>query len=196
MTDTKQIVLFVGYNPHNLKIFKEKLENNCKIISLISGDEAIALITTIAPDVVALVEPVTHQVERAAFIGMHAAEIAHDMNGSLAIISSCMTLLEKKYPDETKLATVRQAAEKVINTIKTILQNSHEDNESIVGEFSIHSVIESELELFALDSFFKKQVYVERCFADLPPYFGNVFDFRRCFGNLIKNAVDSMHGRE
>lgn len=134
--------------------------------------------------------------ERAAFIGMHTAEIAHDMNNPLAVINLNMSLLEAKYPGEKKLETVNKSVEKIISIIRSILQASREDNDHKTSDFCINDVIESELKLFELDSFFQKQVKVEKNLQQLPYFRGQVSHFSRCIGNLIKNAVDSLHGRD
>lgn len=134
--------------------------------------------------------------ERAAFIGMHTAEIAHDIRNPLATISINMSMLEEMYPDEKKLQAIGKSVEKIISIIKTILQAGREDNKQDTQDFSINDVIESELKLFEMDAFFRTQVKVEKKLEKLPLFRGQISHFNRCVGNLVKNSIDALHGRD
>lgn len=135
------------------------------------------------------------KVERSAFVGMHTAEIAHDMNNPMAIIKLYLSILELKYPDEKKFQVINESVGKIISIIRRTLQSGRQESDQIIAEFCINEVIESELKLFELDAFFKAEVKVEKKLQKLPLFRGQISHFNRIIGNLIKNAVDALYGR-
>lgn len=136
------------------------------------------------------------QAERKAFIGIHTAEIAHDMSNPLALINLNLSVLVAKYPAESKLVMIRHSVERIVSIIRSILQAGTELDDKKIKEFSLNEIIESELKLQELDLFFKKQVRVEKVLGDLPLYRAQISHFQRWVGNLIKNSIDALHGCE
>jgi two-component system, sensor histidine kinase and response regulator len=133
--------------------------------------------------------------ERAAFIGTHTAEIIHNLNNPLTILSGNLVLLKTKYPNEEKINTAQKALDRMCEIIRTILHTGRHDKEKNIQDVSINEVIENELKLFESDSFFKYEVKLEKDLKPLSLVRGYYAHFSQSIGNLIKNGIDALHGR-
>lgn len=134
--------------------------------------------------------------EKAAFVGMHTAEIVHNMKNPLAALIGNMHFLAQKYPDEKYVDKSRSAIERLRETINGILESTRQSNDCSVRPVDINEVIRNELKILEADSFLKYEVKVSLQLAELPPIDGQPSHFAQTFGNLLKNAIDAMHGRE
>lgn len=134
--------------------------------------------------------------EKAAFLGVHTAEIVHNLKNPLAILKGTLSSLEKNYPTEPKVKTAMSALERMHDIIRTILISGRQNEDLSVQAVNLNDIIKTELKLLETDDFFKYQVRLTQNFRDIPTVEGVPTYFSQCFGNLIKNAIESMHGRE
>lgn len=133
--------------------------------------------------------------EKMAFIGIHTAEIVHNLNNPFAILKGSVQVLASKFPVQEDVERVMRAINRIQDIIRTILETSRLVSDQSVRELALNHILKSELELFKNDSFFKHQVRVELELSELPSFRGRPSDFSQSFNNLIKNAIDAMYGR-
>jgi signal transduction histidine kinase len=135
--------------------------------------------------------------ERLAFMGMHVAEIVHNLKNPLTIIMGGIEILQSSYPDEEVVGWVQSGCEKLSSIVKTILSTSKDGKNVEKQEVNINETINSELELFKAKDFFKNKVDVElELTEDIPSVWGVRSHFSQSLGNIIGNAIDAMYRSE
>lgn len=134
--------------------------------------------------------------EKVAFIGSHVAELVHNLNGPLSVLDYSYNYLTRKYPDDSKIPRGRMAVTKLMDIVKSILHTTAAETMRLIDRVDVRPILTSELKLLELDSFFKYSIEVSTEFNDVPMVQANPAHLSQCFGNLIKNAVESLYERE
>jgi two-component system sensor histidine kinase/response regulator len=134
--------------------------------------------------------------EKAAFLGMHAAEIVHNLNNPLTLMHMNLYFLQNQYPDEKRLGNIAKAIERMRDIIKSILLSTRGSGAEQIEDIQINDVLRNEIKLFEVDAFFKHEITTEMELSDLPSVRGQYVHFSQSFGNLIRNAVDALYKRD
>jgi PAS domain S-box-containing protein len=134
--------------------------------------------------------------EKAAFIGSHTAEIVHNLNGPIAIMDASLRILEQSYPEDKWIKKALNASEKIIDTVKSILQTTSNNYNENVQEVDLNLILNSELKLLEADSFFKYNVELKTSLGKIPKIKASPNHFSQCFSNLIKNALEALYETE
>lgn len=130
--------------------------------------------------------------EKMAFLGMHIAEIIHNLKNPLAIIKGYAELIKMRYPYIEEISKIDDGSKNISDIINTILTTSREENITKRKKININQVIENELNLLKSDSFFKNNVAVDLTLSPLPNIYGVFSHFGQIFGNIIVNAIHAM----
>ena len=130
--------------------------------------------------------------ERMAFIGMHSAEIVHNLRNPLTVLLGNLGVIKRKYPDEKRCDDVVKAAKRIQDIITMILNSVRTSYENEKKEMNINIVLQEELDFLKIDDFFKLKVTADVQFDDLPKFRAVTSHMSQIFGNLIKNAVEAM----
>ena len=141
-----------------------------------------------------LLENQLFQAERLATVGTVASGIVHNLKNPLTGIMGYTDLLKVKYPKEDFIASIQNAVNLMRDMVENILakgrrQHKHE-------WINLHHLLQRELEFLETDPFFKREIKTEVSFgADVPSFWGTYTDLSQIFGNLLRNAVESMYNR-
>lgn len=135
------------------------------------------------------------RIEQAAFIGIHAAEIVHNLSNPLAIVMGNIELLKRIYPDEKRVGKLSSAVNNMQVVIRSILQVGKQEHKR-TENLDINTLLRDELKLLESEQFLKYQVTTTLDLKELPPIKGQASHFLQSFGNLIKNAIESMYESE
>ena len=134
--------------------------------------------------------------ERMAALGKFTAGIVHNLNNPLQSIMGYAYLISEEYPDNKMVMSLMKAAETMKDMIITILNNAINENKTSIVDIDFNKLLADQVNLFKANSFFKHQVTKKLKFKPLPSYSGVYSHFSQSLGNLIKNAIDSMHDSE
>lgn len=153
---------------------------------------------------------------RHSWAGRRVTGILHNLNTPLQVISFHSELLAQKGEEEQallscvegekgrklqalqsyraqKLRKLQSEAEHLQTQVQNLLtQGLHEDQEELVC-LDLNRLIQTELDLFQTDLFYKHQV--EKIFSfceDLPPLSGIYIDVAQSLRNLVENALEAM----
>lgn len=126
--------------------------------------------------------------EQMAFLGMHMAEIVHNLKSPLTVIKASADRLKKQYPEDKSITRINNGYEKLYQIIKTILRPEVNQDQVV----NINDVINNEIDLLNANVFFSNQVTKNINLSDIPPIHGDYTHFSQSLGNLITNAIDSM----
>lgn len=134
--------------------------------------------------------------EKMAFIGMHSAEIVHNLKNPLSIMIGYLRILQKKDPDNKYAPQIMSAAEKLEMIIRSILDSTKMINEDSRKLININGMINSELEVLRIDRLHKYDIETRLELGEVPDVYGVPIHIAQILGNLFSNAGDAMRGSE
>lgn len=134
--------------------------------------------------------------EKLSYLGMHVAEIVHNLRNPLTLINGYIEIIARKYPNLMEAKQVKIGIERLNIIINTILKTSKEQMNFEHQDVDLNEVIRSELELFNVDSFFKHEVQLDIEFEDIPMVNGVYCHFDQIIGNLLSNSIDALKDSE
>jgi len=135
------------------------------------------------------------QSERMASVGVVAAGIVHNLRNPLNGILGFGEFLLDERPDVEYLDQIVLAARQMNEMIENILAKSRQRGRS--EPVDLNALLERELDFLEANRTFKYSVERDIDLADgLPPVTAVYTDLSQVFGNLLRNAVDAMYGRE
>lgn len=129
--------------------------------------------------------------EKMAFLGMHVAEIVHNLKNPLTIIKASAQRLSKDFPENKLIEKIGKGGDKLHTIITSIL--SSRDAESSIVEVDLRKLLKSEMELLKEKPVFKKEIEVIWDLNEVPAIRGSEIHFAQIFSNLIGNAIDAVH---
>lgn len=133
--------------------------------------------------------------ERMASIGVAASGIVHNLRNPLTAILGYGQLLQLENPDREDVGRIVEGAQQMVQMVQDILDRS--PRKGISESVDLNAVLARELDFLKSDPVFKHRVEKQvRLAEDLRPVAGTQVDFSQVFGNLLRNAVDAMYGRE
>jgi signal transduction histidine kinase len=129
-----------------------------------------------------------------ASVGQIAAGIAHEVRNPLTAVKGFLQLLQKE-EEHAYLDIAQSELENALVTLNNLLPVSKPDLEDEDPQ-SIHlaTELESILNLF-LDKLYKIEIVTDFQSTDAT-IVGKKNQFKKAFFNLIKNAIESIEGRE
>ncbi|RJP77752.1 MAG: PAS domain S-box protein [Candidatus Zixiibacteriota bacterium] len=135
------------------------------------------------------------QQAKLASIGLLAAGVAHNLNVPLQALISHVELLKMTRPEPDTLDPVMEQAQRLREVIRNLLDRSRQEQDPTEQDLDLNRLLRQELDFLNADLTFKHLIEKRYEFdPDLPPLRGVYGDFSQSFMNLIKNAVDAMHG--
>ncbi len=134
--------------------------------------------------------------EKMAAIGRHAAGIVHNLNNPLQAIMGIAELMVGKHPDNRHVLNLRLAAAQMKKIIGSVLTAGSRETLTEETAIDLNEVIRAQLDLLRATPFFNQQVRIDLDLGPLPPVKGIHAHFSQTLSNILKNAVESMHGSE
>jgi two-component system, sensor histidine kinase and response regulator len=133
--------------------------------------------------------------EKMAAVGRYAAGIVHNLKAPLQGIMGYTELLGYRYPDDKYIPNLRHAAEEMKQMIGAILKVGRQENETAAADLDINQIIRDQMALLRASPHFRG-VEAVLDLNPLPPFRGVYHHLSQSFANLLRNAVEAMHGRE
>ena len=165
-----------------------------------------ASIMLVAKDIteLRLLQQKGHQLEmellresKLAEFGAMAAGIAHNLNGPLtSILGSCelMAMTQGKTPDTER---IRTQATVMKDIIEILVRKCRQEQNPEPQEICIVDLIETEWKFLQANLFFKHDVEKRLELDQTAPKIWAVYaDLSQVVGNLLRNAIDALYGRE
>ena len=135
------------------------------------------------------------QSERMASIGMVTAGIVHNLRNSLMGILGYGELLRLQHPEIADVEQIVASAEGMNQMIEDILAKSRQ--KKATEPVDLNALIRRELDFLQADRVFKHDVEKDILLAEGMPTIECAYtDFSQAVGNLLRNAIDAMHGQE
>ncbi len=140
-----------------------------------------------------------------AEIGKLASQIVHNLNTPLQAIFSAVDLAvdisADSQPDLTRLRhlleKIRESGGHLDQTIRTVLNQARDRRPYEPGRVDLNAVVKSQVDFFAFNPVFKRQVSRTLELADdLPRIHGHIAQVKQIVDNLIQNAIDAMEFSE
>jgi PAS domain S-box-containing protein len=130
-----------------------------------------------------------------ASIGMLAAGIAHNINTPLQALITHLELYKLMQPGNQAMDTMLEQTAQISSIVNNLLTKARNDQNQQVRDIDLNRLIEQEMSF--LDADLTCKHCVEKEFAldpSLPNIKGIYSDFSQSLINIIKNAIDAMHG--
>lgn len=134
--------------------------------------------------------------EHKAALGARVSELLHDLRNPLMIVVTSLSQLEAEHPGDVRLERAQSAAQRITAMIATGGTGILNIPTPAPNVFDMNAILRAELALLEAEPYSSYGVNVSTAFGNLPPCRGHPAQFSQIFGNLIKNAVESMqHAR-
>ncbi len=133
---------------------------------------------------------------RLAAIGQLATGIVHNLSNPLGTIRLAAEVIRKEHGGR-KVERILSQCDKMREIISNILRKGRQETESQEQLLDLNEVLKSELLFLEADSSFKHQIEKEYDFCETPLLIEGIYsDFSQSFSNVIRNAIDAMHGSQ
>ncbi len=139
---------------------------------------------------------------RSSRIGSFISGIAHNLNGSIQILSMQIEMLQgmisangaKDLPAiQHKIDQCLSQVERMKSILEGLTSGGYSDETLTLQKIHLNEVLEKTLGLFYHHLFFKHHINVKKNFSrHIPLLQGFEIDFSESFANLIENAVEAM----
>lgn len=151
-----------------------------------------------------LLEQKGHQLEmellresKLAEFGAMAAGIAHNLNGPLtSILGFCdlIAMTQERMPDIERIRTQAMAMKDII---QNLMRKSRQEQNPDPQEISINDLIKTECNFLCANLVFKHDIEKRLELDETLPKIRVVYsDLSQVIGNLLRNAIDALHGRD
>jgi signal transduction histidine kinase len=184
----------VGANDYVVKPFiKEELEAKVKVfLELYRAETKLLHINNSLEEEIVKRTDQLLKSEKMAFIGMHSAEIVHNLKNPLAIIKGYGQILQKKDPDNKYAPLIMSGVDKLELIIKSILETTRVNFDDEKQKVDINKIVKSELEVLNINLDYKHEVVTHLELNEVSTVIGSPGHFSQIFGNLFSNANDAM----
>ncbi|MBI5059487.1 response regulator [candidate division KSB1 bacterium] len=135
--------------------------------------------------------------QRLAAIGLLASGVAHNINTPLMGIYGVAQLIKMKHPEIEDIDGVITQVDRITSIIRNLMWKSRQEQDSAYQEIDLCQLLREELRFLEADLDFKH--YVDKQYSlstDLPAIYGRYSDFSQSLMNVVRNALDAMHGRD
>ncbi len=138
----------------------------------------------------------TEEAQRAA-MALMAAGLAHNLISPLQGIMNSVEILQLMHEDLPHLDDIMQQAQRLSSMINGIISKTRQEQDLHEQEIDLNRLLIQELDYYGNDLVFKHEIEKSYDFdSRLPTVRGVYCEFSQAFMNIIKNAVDAMHGRD
>lgn len=188
-----------GANEYIPKPFEEEeLQAKVKVfIELYRAEKKLELLNLSLESEIQVRTEQLFKTEKMAFLGMHAAEIVHNLRNPLVIILAYAGKIKFSNPKSEDYAKkIKKAGERLGAIITSILDGATVNSSAEPEDVGLHSIITSELEQLQLDDMFRYKIKTILEFSNIPLIMGVPNHFSQIFGNIIKNSIESMYQSE
>ncbi len=135
--------------------------------------------------------------QRLAAIGLLASGVAHNINTPLMGIYGVAQLIKMKHPEIEDIDGVIAQVDRINAIIRNLMWKSRQEQEASFQEIDLNQLLREELHFLQADLDFKHNVEKEFKLSDnIPTLLGRYSDFSQSLMNVVRNALDAMHGRE
>ena len=132
------------------------------------------------------------QSERMASVGIAAAGIVHNLRSPLTGVMGFTNVLQKKYPDIQELKQIEISAKLMADMVENIMTKSRQNR--TFEAVNVNLLLQRELDFLKADQVFRQEVKTQaHLMQTLPPVWCVYTDLAQVFGNLLRNAVESMY---
>jgi len=130
-------------------------------------------------------------------MGLMVAGLAHNLNSPLQGIINSVELLQLMQGDLPHLDDILQQSQRLSSMINSILSKTRQEQDQDVQEIDLNNLLIQELDFYNSDMVFKHDIEKRYNFdSNLRTVRGVYCEFSQAFMNIIKNALDAMHGRD
>lgn len=130
--------------------------------------------------------------ERLAHIGLHVAEVVHNLKGPLTVMPHYLEQIAVATNENNITPKMSKAIRKLDGMVNGIMQGVRGSSHDCKTEVDINILLLDELEWLKLNAFLKYKVEIITDFIELPSIKANPYELAQVFGNILKNAVEAM----
>lgn len=129
--------------------------------------------------------------EKMALIGMHAAELVHNLNNPLTVLLTTVgSLNEGEVINLKMLDRLNRSTEKIKTIVSSVLDSARNTSNITKQAIELNSLIKSELEMTKLNvNNFKCELELR----EIPTFDAIPSHIIQIVNNLVQNAIDAMH---
>ena len=123
-------------------------------------------------------------------LGENIAGLVHNLSSDLGLLTMSISILEEK-SDDPVVKYIRTGKDRLESRIKNIitLAKYSQNDEDI--EFSINDLLDSIIEIFAINMQYKR-IKIKKTYNKKLYFYGNTSEISQIFENLIKNAYEAL----
>ena len=136
------------------------------------------------------------QSKKMAFIGMHSAQIVHNLNSPLTIIQNCAYMMENKNADTTYTQMIQRACSKLNNIVKTLLALINHNHSFEPTLIDMNHIIHTEVELMKYSPFCHQHVTFHLHLNKVPLIKASPFHLSQVINNILKNAIEALQEKK
>ena len=127
-------------------------------------------------------------------IGLHAAEIVHNLKNPISAFKMGLYLLSQQVKEKDVITRMENSVRQLEEIVRSILTHGHDQSELQVVAVDLPSVIENEIKLLEMSGHFHDHIQVNTLIdRKVTAVLGRTADFSQVMGNVLKNALDAMH---
>lgn len=132
--------------------------------------------------------------EKFAYLGMHSAEIVHNLKNPLVGMMMSIKGLLKHYPKDDRIATLNEGILIFHEILGDILTNLPFKPNNLKKELDLNKIIREELDFFRINDFYRNKVTTSLELQEIPKLNAVKTHFSQIYANLIKNSIEAMVG--
>lgn len=130
--------------------------------------------------------------EKLVYLGMHSAELVHNLKNPLAVLSSYISFMEEGLFQKDFTERMRNATNRLLTIVSSILTSTKASVEHDSVDFDLNQLIRNEVEMIRINNQVKHSTQFELNLGDIPPVHGVPAHFSQILVNLLSNAVEAM----
>ncbi|WP_159455579.1 sensor histidine kinase [Pseudobacteriovorax antillogorgiicola] len=129
--------------------------------------------------------------ERLTFVGLHSAQIVHNLKNPLQVLRFYVDNLKKDHPESKAVTKIDEVQKKLLEIVKNILGSVDRDLKDDIVPLEIDRVLRDELDFLRLGASEQDIRLKVDLDADVM-VMASASHIRQVVGNLVKNAMDAL----